>query len=229
MRIVTAPDGQLPQQIGVRKEGFPSHTQVQGQTPVDLVRVVDERVDDGEACVLELARALNEFGEPSEQEIGDVIPGIAGRLGEIEAPLGTEVVDDVDRFLLGRFSEFIQGAGEFKNTRFTIVNAFVNDSYKVNRRLTLDLGMRWEPFFLTPICWGSWPSGAVTMRTPRGSSMRPPRLRVYSLSIVLLSNILVQPGLISFILISRNFNNLFASLYYYEWDNKYILLEKQRI
>ena len=54
---------------------------------------------------------------------------------------------DVADFLLGRFSEFIQGAGEFKNTRFDIVNTFFNDSIKVNRRLTVDLGMRWEPFF----------------------------------------------------------------------------------
>jgi hypothetical protein len=53
---------------------------------------------------------------------------------------------DVADFLLGRFAEFIQGAGEFKNTRFHIVNAFFNDSIKVSRRLTLDLGIRWEPF-----------------------------------------------------------------------------------
>lgn len=54
---------------------------------------------------------------------------------------------DVADFLIGRFSEFIQGAGEFKNTRFNIFNLFVNDSFKMNRRLTLDLGVRWEPFF----------------------------------------------------------------------------------
>lgn len=53
---------------------------------------------------------------------------------------------DVADFMLGRFGEFIQGAGEFKNTRFKIVNAFFNDSIKVNHRLTLDLGVRWEPF-----------------------------------------------------------------------------------
>jgi hypothetical protein len=54
---------------------------------------------------------------------------------------------DVADFLIGRFSEFIQGAGEFKNTRFNIFNLFFNDSIKMNRRLTVDLGVRWEPFF----------------------------------------------------------------------------------
>jgi hypothetical protein len=53
---------------------------------------------------------------------------------------------DVADFLLGRFAEFIQGAGEFKNTRFQIVNTFFNDSFKVSRRLTFDLGVRWEPY-----------------------------------------------------------------------------------
>ena len=54
---------------------------------------------------------------------------------------------DVADFLIGRWAEFIQGAGEFKNTRFHIANLFLNDSFKVNRRLTLDVGVRWEPFF----------------------------------------------------------------------------------
>lgn len=54
---------------------------------------------------------------------------------------------DVADFLIGRWAEFIQGAGEFKNTRFHLANLFFNDSFKVNRRLTLDVGVRWEPFF----------------------------------------------------------------------------------
>ena len=53
---------------------------------------------------------------------------------------------DVADFLIGRWGEFIQGAGEFKNTRFQLINLFFNDSFKVNRRLTLDYGVRWEPF-----------------------------------------------------------------------------------
>jgi outer membrane receptor protein involved in Fe transport len=49
-------------------------------------------------------------------------------------------------FLIGKFYSIQQGAGEYRDTRFNRIAAFVNDSYKVNRRLTLDLGVRWEPF-----------------------------------------------------------------------------------
>ena len=67
---------------------------------------------------------------------------------------------DVADFLIGRWAEFIQGAGEFKNTRFHIINFFFNDSFKVSRRLTLDYGVRWEPFlpntdlFGKVVSWG---------------------------------------------------------------------------
>lgn len=49
---------------------------------------------------------------------------------------------DLADFLIGRFDRFIQGVGEFKNTRFHIVNLFVSDSIKLSRRVTLDLGVR---------------------------------------------------------------------------------------
>jgi hypothetical protein len=53
---------------------------------------------------------------------------------------------DVADFLIGRWGEFVQGAGEFKNTRFQLINFYFNDSFKVSKRLTLNLGVRWEPF-----------------------------------------------------------------------------------
>jgi hypothetical protein len=49
-------------------------------------------------------------------------------------------------FLIGKFYTIQQGAGEYRDTRFNRVAAFANDSYKVNRRFTLNLGVRWEPF-----------------------------------------------------------------------------------
>jgi len=50
-------------------------------------------------------------------------------------------------FLLGRFSAFKQGAGEYKNTRFNHIAAFAEDTWRVNSKLVLDLGARYEPFF----------------------------------------------------------------------------------
>lgn len=49
-------------------------------------------------------------------------------------------------FLLGRFSTFTQGAGEYKNTRFNHYAAFVEDAWKLTPRFVLNLGGRYEPF-----------------------------------------------------------------------------------
>lgn len=49
-------------------------------------------------------------------------------------------------FLVGKFYNIQQGAGEYRDTRFNRIAAFANDSYKISPRFTLNLGVRWEPF-----------------------------------------------------------------------------------
>ena len=49
-------------------------------------------------------------------------------------------------FLLGRFSGFTQGAGEYKNTRFNHYAVFAEDTWKTTPRLVLNLGIRYDPF-----------------------------------------------------------------------------------
>ena len=55
--------------------------------------------------------------------------------------------DSFADFLVGKFNDFTQGAGEYRNTRFNRISLFAQDSWKVRPRLVLDLGVRWEPFF----------------------------------------------------------------------------------
>ncbi|MGB7265555.1 MAG: carboxypeptidase regulatory-like domain-containing protein, partial [Terracidiphilus sp.] len=49
-------------------------------------------------------------------------------------------------FFLGYLSSFSQASGSFQNNTGKFIGAYVQDSWKVNHRLTFDYGLRWEPF-----------------------------------------------------------------------------------
>jgi Carboxypeptidase regulatory-like domain len=53
--------------------------------------------------------------------------------------------DNLADYMLGAVSEFIQGAGEYKNMVGTRLSFYVQDHWRVNPRLTLNLGFRWDP------------------------------------------------------------------------------------
>src|SRR6185436_12009529 len=55
--------------------------------------------------------------------------------------------DALTDFYLGKFSQFQQAIGEYKNTRMHFLATFVQDTFRVNRQVTLNLGLRWDPFF----------------------------------------------------------------------------------
>ena len=59
------------------------------------------------------------------------------------APFSGDALVD---FMLGKFSSFEQGIGEYKNTRMHSIALFVQDNFRVNSKLTLNLGVRWDPF-----------------------------------------------------------------------------------
>ncbi len=54
--------------------------------------------------------------------------------------------DALADFMIGKFSGFEQGIGEYKNTRMHLFASFVEDRFRVNPKMTVNLGLRWDPF-----------------------------------------------------------------------------------
>ncbi len=67
---------------------------------------------------------------------------MAGRVAFSGALSGNGLAD----FMFGRSSEFRQGGGEFKDLKGTRWGAFIQDNWTANQRLTLNLGLRWDPY-----------------------------------------------------------------------------------
>jgi hypothetical protein len=55
--------------------------------------------------------------------------------------------DGLADFLLGRASNFVQGGGEFKDLKGTRWGFFAQDNWRVSQALTLNMGIRWDPYF----------------------------------------------------------------------------------
>ena len=53
----------------------------------------------------------------------------------------------VASFELGYLRTLTQGSGQFFNNRNEFLGLYAADSYRISKRLTLNLGLRWEPFF----------------------------------------------------------------------------------
>jgi hypothetical protein len=80
--------------------------------------------------VIEKSKVLlqNQFFQPAEFSFPSIAAFMAGKLGDYSGNLA-----------------FRQGAGEYKNNRNTFIGLYIQDNYRIRRRLTLNLGLRWEP------------------------------------------------------------------------------------
>jgi hypothetical protein len=59
----------------------------------------------------------------------------------------TTVANPLADFLLGGLTTFQQASGQYFNNRYHVTGYYAQDSWKVNRRLTLNYGLRYEPFY----------------------------------------------------------------------------------
>jgi hypothetical protein len=55
--------------------------------------------------------------------------------------------DNLVDFMLGRLSFFQQGGGEFKDLHGTKIGIYVQDNWRARPRLTLNMGLRWDPYY----------------------------------------------------------------------------------
>ena len=87
--------------------------------------------------------------------------------------------DPAANFLFGNLSELIQASGEYFNVRGKFQGAYVQDSWKATRNLTLDYGVRYEPFIpwhnlfgrmggFNPTLWASDTHSTVYPLAPAG-------------------------------------------------------------
>ena len=68
---------------------------------------------------------------------------------------GSNLVD----FMLGHASAFTQGGGEFKDLHGYLYSLYAQDNWRLSRKLTVNLGLRWDPYWPFTeekgrvICW----------------------------------------------------------------------------
>lgn len=66
-------------------------------------------------------------------------------------------------YMFGRASSFVQGGGEFKDLKGVRWSFFVQDNWRVTKRLAVNLGVRWDPY------WAPYDrQGRVVCFQPRG-------------------------------------------------------------
>jgi hypothetical protein len=99
---------------------------------------------------------VNEFTMSGEFEFGNQLSG-----------------SNLTDFFLGHASHFLQGGGEFKDMHGVLYAPYVQDNWRVNQKLTLNLGLRFDPY---------WPyteeKGRVVCYHPGAQSSRFPNAPV---------------------------------------------------
>jgi hypothetical protein len=78
----------------------------------------------------------------SRVDLGDVFQGPGSFTFTLD-----QVGNALAAFMIGKLRTFNQGAGEFKNNRDWFPSFYANDTWHATQKLSLSLGLRWEPYF----------------------------------------------------------------------------------
>lgn len=125
------------------------------QEDVSLQRGAHELHFGGEAIRLK-NHITNDFTMSGEFTFGNALSG-----------------NNLSDFMLGHASEFLQGGGEFKDMVGTLWSFYAQDNWRASRNLTVNLGLRWDPFIpYTEL------KGRVVCYVPGGKSQRYPNAPV---------------------------------------------------
>jgi hypothetical protein len=81
-------------------------------------------------------------GEVSKMDINNLYE----QPGQYTFSSGTSSPDAMANFLFGSVASFVQASGQFLNLRGKFQGAYVQDSWKASHNLTLNFGVRYEPF-----------------------------------------------------------------------------------
>jgi hypothetical protein len=60
---------------------------------------------------------------------------------------GSTTGDNLADFMLGLVTSYVQGNPEAENWRYTYIGLYAHDNIRLRHNLTLNAGIRWEPFF----------------------------------------------------------------------------------
>jgi len=85
--------------------------------------------------------AKNDINSEFEQ------PGLFTFNANVNATAPTTTNYAMANFLLGYLGQFTQANGQYFNDRNKFIGFYAQDSWKLSRRLTLDYGLRYEPYF----------------------------------------------------------------------------------
>ncbi len=79
------------------------------------------------------------------QRLNDVEKNIVNQNGTFTFSTTSLTGNPISDFMIGDVREFVQGGGEYFDRSGNLPSLFIQDKYRINRSLVVNLGLRWDP------------------------------------------------------------------------------------